>query len=151
MLALARFGAWAVASPGVVVAKKMSKSTSKSSGKASGAAAAAAAASVAKSSIPASIRSRPDASVSISVHAKPGSKSSGITDVGEERVGVQIDAPARDGEANEALLGFMAEVLGVRKREVSLSAGARSREKVVIVQGMSAEDVYSVLKAAANK
>lgn len=34
----------------------------------------------------------------------------GFADVGEERVGVQIDAPARDGEANEALLGFMAEV-----------------------------------------
>ncbi|KAL3688869.1 hypothetical protein R1sor_015178 [Riccia sorocarpa] len=105
----------------------------------------------AKQPIPVSIRSRPDNSVSISIHAKPGSKSSAITDVGDERVGVQIDAPARDGEANEALMGFMAEVLGVRKREVTLGTGARSREKVVIVKGISAEEVYRVLKAASGK
>ena len=33
-----------------------------------------------------------------------------LTDVGEERVGVQINAPARDGEANEALVEFLADV-----------------------------------------
>ncbi|KAG6558126.1 hypothetical protein Mapa_000307 [Marchantia paleacea] len=125
MLVLARCGAWAVVSRGVVVAKKMFKSTS--SGKAS-----AAAATVPKSSIPASIRSRPDASVSISVHAKPGSKSSGITDVGEERVGVQIDAPARDGEANEALLGFMAEgssIISSRSNERGPTLGLEECEE----------------------
>ncbi|KAL2630969.1 hypothetical protein R1flu_015655 [Riccia fluitans] len=126
-----------------VVAKKMPKSTSSARPSSTP--------SDVKQSIPASIRSRSDNSVSISIHAKPGSKSSGITYVGDEKVGVQIDAPARDGEANEALLGFMAEVLGVRKREVALGTGARSREKVVIVQGMSAEEVYSILKAAALK
>ena len=32
-------------------------------------------------------------------------------DVGDDAVGVQIDAPAREGEANAALLDFMAEVI----------------------------------------
>lgn len=33
------------------------------------------------------------------------------SDIGEDAVGVQIDAPAREGEANAALLDFMAEVI----------------------------------------
>lgn len=33
------------------------------------------------------------------------------SDVGDDAVGVQIDAPAREGEANAALLDFMAEVI----------------------------------------
>jgi hypothetical protein len=33
------------------------------------------------------------------------------SDVGDDAVGVQIDAPAREGEANAALLDFMAEVV----------------------------------------
>jgi len=35
------------------------------------------------------------------------------SDIGDDAVGVQIDAPAREGEANAALLDFMAEVSGL--------------------------------------
>ncbi|CAM6084822.1 unnamed protein product [Calypogeia fissa] len=137
-----------------MLAKKMprSNSSSSSSSKASkNKSAAPDASSKNASAIPASIRSRPDSSVSIAIHAKPASKVSNITGVGEEKVGVQINAPARDGEANEALLEFMSEVLGVRKRDVSLGTGARSREKIIVVQGMSAESIYSALQARVVK
>ena len=43
-----------------------------------------------------------------------------IPDVSEESVGVQIAAPATDGEANQELVKFMASVLGVRKSDVSI-------------------------------
>lgn len=46
---------------------------------------------------------------------------------------------------------IMTQVLGVRKRDVSLGTGARSREKVIIVQGLSAESIYSALKARITK
>ncbi|KAG6717167.1 hypothetical protein I3842_04G084400 [Carya illinoinensis] len=59
---------------------------------------------------PSCIRSIPPSSVAISIHAKPGSKSSSITDFSDEAVGVQIDAPAKDGEANAALLDFISSV-----------------------------------------
>jgi uncharacterized protein YggU (UPF0235/DUF167 family) len=39
------------------------------------------------------------------------------------------------------------QTLGVRKRDLTLSTGAKSREKVIIVKGISAEDIYSALKA----
>eukprot|EP00268_Persea_americana_P032479 TRINITY_DN3195_c1_g1_i2.p1 TRINITY_DN3195_c1_g1~~TRINITY_DN3195_c1_g1_i2.p1 ORF type:complete len:139 (-),score=30.50 TRINITY_DN3195_c1_g1_i2:434-850(-) len=66
------------------------------------------------SSIPACLRLISPSTVSITVHAKPGSKLATITDIGEEALGVQIDAPARDGEANAALIDYMSSVLGVK-------------------------------------
>lgn len=39
----------------------------------------------------------------------------------EGALGVQLNAPARDGEANEELLSFLSkEVLGVKKKDVAL-------------------------------
>ncbi|GAB2279164.1 hypothetical protein Dimus_013818 [Dionaea muscipula] len=63
-----------------------------------------------KSRFPGCMRSVPPSSVAITIHAKPGSKIASITDVNDDAVGVQIDAPARDGEANAALLDYMTTV-----------------------------------------
>ncbi|XP_020248968.1 UPF0235 protein C15orf40 homolog [Asparagus officinalis] len=104
----------------------------------------------AASNFPASLRLQSPATVSISIHAKPGSKIATITDISDEAVGVQIDAPARDGEANAALVDFISSVLGVKKRQVSISSGSKSREKVVLIQEVSLENVYNALKKACN-
>ncbi|CAI0555010.1 unnamed protein product [Linum tenue] len=95
---------------------------------------------------PSCLRSVPPSSVAITIHAKPGAKSASITDVSDEAVGVQIDAPAKDGEANAALLDYISSVLGVKRRQVSLGAGSKSRDKVVIVEELTIQDVFSALK-----
>ncbi|KAF2936644.1 hypothetical protein DAI22_04g317200 [Oryza sativa Japonica Group] len=59
---------------------------------------------------PACLRLMPPSTVAISIQAKPGSKLATITEIGDEAVGVQIDAPARDGEANAALVDFISSV-----------------------------------------
>ncbi|KAJ4772454.1 UPF0235 protein [Rhynchospora pubera] len=100
--------------------------------------------------VPACLRLIPPSTVSISIHAKPGSKSASITDIGEEAIGVQIDAPARDGEANAALLDFISSVLGVKKRQVSIGSGSKSREKVVLVQETTLRTVFDALSKACN-
>ncbi|KMT09208.1 hypothetical protein BVRB_6g133100 [Beta vulgaris subsp. vulgaris] len=97
---------------------------------------------------PACLRSISPSSVAITIHAKPGSKLSSITDVSDEAVGVQIDAPARDGEANSALLDFISSVIGVKKRQVSLGSGSKSRDKVVIVQDVTLQSVFDALNRA---
>ncbi|MFS8023632.1 putative YggU-like superfamily protein [Helianthus anomalus] len=94
---------------------------------------------------PACMRFIPPSSVAVTIHAKPGSKVATITDFDDEAVGVQIDAPAKDGEANAALLDYMSSVIGVKKRQVSLGAGSKSRDKVLIVEGVSLEAVYNAL------
>ncbi|KAH7566017.1 hypothetical protein ACOSQ2_022563 [Xanthoceras sorbifolium] len=100
--------------------------------------------------MPSCIRSVPPSSVAITIHAKPGAKSASVTDVSDEAVGVQIDAPAKDGEANAALVDYMSSVLGVKRRQVSLGAGSKSRDKVVIVEEVTPQNVYNALEKASR-
>lgn len=98
--------------------------------------------------LPGCIRSVSPSSVAITIHAKPGSKISSVTDVSDDAVGVQIDAPARDGEANAALLDFISSVIGVKKRQVSIGSGSKSRDKVVIVEDATLQSVFDALNKA---
>lgn len=50
---------------------------------------------------------------------------------------VKVHAPALDGRANDALLAFLADKLGVHHRAVTLVRGDKSRHKVVRVDGLT--------------
>ena len=64
---------------------------------------------------------------------------------------MQIGAPAREGEANEELVRYLAEVLNVRKRSISLDKGSKSRQKVVTIESteISVEQVRQRLSKEA--
>lgn len=53
----------------------------------------------------------------------------------------RVSAPAVEGAANNALIRLLAEELGVAKRDVRIVAGASSRQKLVVVDGIAAEAV----------
>ncbi|XP_045581940.1 UPF0235 protein C15orf40 homolog isoform X2 [Procambarus clarkii] len=92
------------------------------------------------------ISSDKSGNVVIKILAKPGAKENGFTDISTEGVGVQIAAPPTEGEANTELVKFLASALGVRKSDVSLDRGSRSRQKTVKVSGTSVADVEQKLK-----
>ncbi len=61
------------------------------------------------------------------------------------RLRIALAAPPVDGEANAALLEFLARALGVRKAEVALLRGESGRRKTVRVAGASAEAALRLL------
>ncbi|KAG6396271.1 hypothetical protein SASPL_142418 [Salvia splendens] len=69
-------------------------------------------------------------------------------DMNDNAVGVQIDAPAKDGEANAALLDYISSVIGVKKRQVSIGSGSKSRDKIVIVEEVTLKTVFDALNRA---
>ncbi len=58
--------------------------------------------------------------------------------VGEhgDAVKVKVAAPALEGKANEALLEFIAEKLGLHRRDILLVAGEKSRDKLIEISGL---------------
>lgn len=67
--------------------------------------------------------------------------------VGEHggRLKIQLAAPPVDGEANRALVEFLAEALGVRKGDVSIERGETGRRKTIRVAGAGADAVRAAL------
>jgi len=60
---------------------------------------------------------------------------------------VKVRAPALDGRANDALLAFLAEKLGLSRRALTLLHGAKSRQKVVKVDGLDQAEVRRRLES----
>jgi uncharacterized protein (TIGR00251 family) len=71
----------------------------------------------------------------LALHVQPGAKRAGVAGLHGERLKLRIAAPALDGRANDALVAFVAEKLGVPKARVAVVRGERSRDKVVAVSG----------------
>lgn len=59
---------------------------------------------------------------------------------------VKVHAPALEGRANDELLDFLAEKLGLHRRAITLLRGDKSRQKVVSIAGMDAAGVRARLK-----
>jgi uncharacterized protein (TIGR00251 family) len=65
-----------------------------------------------------------------------------------ERAGalvVRLTAPPVEGRANEALCRLIARRLGVARSRVTLLRGARSRDKLVQVEGLSRPEIARML------
>ncbi|MCP3104998.1 DUF167 domain-containing protein [Myxococcus sp. K15C18031901] len=58
---------------------------------------------------------------------------------------IQLAAPPVDGEANAALVEFLARQLGLSRRDVTLVAGDASRRKRVRLAGIDAARVEAVM------
>lgn len=80
----------------------------------------------------------------IRVHAR--AKKDAITGEVGEALKVSLTAPPVNGKANEACIEFFAELLRVPKTSVNIAAGLTSRNKVVRVAGVSADEMRRMLE-----
>ena len=60
---------------------------------------------------------------------------------------VRLAAPPTDNEANEALIDFLSEILGVPKSRLDIVAGAAGRDKLISVVDMDAETAHQRILA----
>ena len=78
----------------------------------------------------------------------PGAKRAGIVGRFGEGWKVRVTAPPEAGRANDAVLTLLADALDVPRRDLELTSGASSRDKVVMLDGLTSEAVDVRLTAA---
>lgn len=65
------------------------------------------------------------------VTVKPQAKNEEVRKIAEGEYVALVRAPAREGEANEALIALLADHFSVPKSSVKIIRGQRSRKKLV--------------------
>lgn len=86
--------------------------------------------------------------VSFAVRVVPRAQRDAVNGVRDGALVVRLAAPPVEGRANAALQAFLAAALGVRKSQVSLRTGEKSRTKIVRVEGVSAARVLALAAEA---
>ncbi|PYL71851.1 MAG: hypothetical protein DMF26_18105 [Verrucomicrobia bacterium] len=62
-------------------------------------------------------------------------------------VKIKLRAPPVEGKANAALIRFLAEQLKLPRHAIVLQRGHRSRDKLIQIDGLTAEDVRTRMPA----
>jgi hypothetical protein len=93
----------------------------------------------------AAIKDSPNgATFAVKVH--PRAKKNAITGELGDALKLSVTAPPADGKANQACVEFFAELLKLPRSSVTIAAGQTTRNKVIRVAALSAEEVRRRLK-----
>ncbi|MBL8404739.1 MAG: YggU family protein [Dechloromonas sp.] len=77
-----------------------------------------------------------DGRITLTLHIQPGARKTEFAGLHGDALKIRLAAPPVDGKANEALLKFIADTLGMAKTAVSLKSGSTSRRKVLELKGV---------------
>jgi hypothetical protein len=88
---------------------------------------------------------------SLRLRVVPGAPRSGIVGRHGDAWKVRVSAAPEAGKANDAVLDLLARTLDLPRRDLELTAGRASRDKVVAVGGLTSEAADDMLAAAAER
>ncbi len=81
------------------------------------------------------------AGATFAVKVHPRAKRDAITGEVGDALKLALTAPPVEGRANEACIEFFAKLLRVPRPSITIAAGQSSRQKVIRVAGLSADEV----------
>ncbi len=84
--------------------------------------------------------------VSFAVRLQPRAKKTAIIGEMDGALKLGVTDPPIEGRANDALVRFIADLLKVARSSVTIAAGESNRNKVIRVEGVTAEQVRFRLK-----
>jgi uncharacterized protein len=82
-----------------------------------------------------------DGGVSFAIKVHPRARKNAITGEFGDALKLSLTSPPVDGRANQACIEFFAKLLMVPRSSVTIASGQTSREKVIRVSGLPAEEV----------
>lgn len=83
--------------------------------------------------------------ISLSLTIRPRSKRTQVLGVYGDTLKIAVAGPPVDEKANQQLLKFLADALGCPRNALSISHGAHTRQKVVLIEGVSQQKVLTHL------
>ena len=77
----------------------------------------------------------------LDVLVAPRASRNRVVAVHDDRLKIQLTAPPVEGQANEALVRFIASELDVARAQIAIVGGAASRRKTVRIVGVPAQKI----------
>jgi uncharacterized protein (TIGR00251 family) len=83
--------------------------------------------------------------VCLEVQVQPRSSRNQVVGEQDGRLKIKLTAPPVEGEANQALINFLAHLLELPRRNIKLLKGESSRHKLIEISGLNAEALLEKL------
>lgn len=83
----------------------------------------------------------------VDVYVKPDASKNGIVGIYNGSLKLSIRAPARKGEANDALIEFFSELFSIPKKDIEIILGTKSRYKIVKLRNLELKRFIDIVKS----
>jgi uncharacterized protein len=83
----------------------------------------------------------------LTLRVQPGARKAMIKGEQAGALKVAVTAPPEDGRANAAVIELLAEVLDLKRKQLELVAGHTSRDKKVLVRGVTLDELQKRVDA----
>jgi uncharacterized protein (TIGR00251 family) len=81
------------------------------------------------------------------VRAQPGARKAGVQGEHRGALKLAVTAPPEDGRANHAIVDFVRDLLNLKRSQVELLSGDKSRDKRLLIRGLGRADLVARLAA----
>ena len=92
-----------------------------------------------------------DASTRLQLRVVPGASRPGVVGRYGDSWKIRVAAPPENGRANDAVVALLADMLGLSRRDVSIVSGVGTRDKVLVLEGISTPELDRRLAAASGE
>ncbi len=80
-----------------------------------------------------------EGAITFTIRAQPRATKSAIVGEVEGALKLKLAAPPIDGAANEELIRFLAKLLAVPRRNISILSGATAKTKIIRITGLTGQ------------
>ncbi len=82
------------------------------------------------------------------VKVVPASSRTALAGIQNGIIRIKLSAPPEKGKANQALIEFLADLLGVKKKFIKITSGLTAKVKQIAVEQVTAQSVIERVKSA---
>ncbi len=94
---------------------------------------------------------QPANAVTLKVRVNPKASRNRVDAYLDDALRLRVTASAQGGKANQAMVALLAEALGVAKSRLQIVRGHGSRDKVVVVESLSRQEIEQRLWASVER
>jgi hypothetical protein len=87
----------------------------------------------------------------LNIRVQPGASKNMVSGYTDGVFNIKITTRPEKGKANESLIKYLSDLLGIAKSRISISKGNTSRNKVVLIQDLSNQNAVSRLMESINR
>ena len=81
----------------------------------------------------------------LNIRVQPGARKNSITGYTGGVLNIKITTRPEKGKANESLIKYLSSILGIAKSNITIHKGTTSRNKLIMIQGISTSTAVSAL------
>ena len=89
--------------------------------------------------------------VAIGVYVQPRSSRISLEELREGELKIALTAPPTEGKANKQLITFLSKLLNVKKANIQITKGEKSRKKTVKIKGVTCKELIDRLSSHLSK